>query len=218
MNSYAQKLLETQQQPSHKIKEIGDQWQTPKALAWGLFSTFSPRLGSIVIDIFADDCNALLPTYYTAAKNALNQDLAADLRKLGGSAGYGNPPYSRPFIDENGDAVTGMENIIDWCRKQREQGAKIMLLIKAATSEAWWPDDADFIQYIKGRVAFESPDWFIPATKEDKPSSAGFPSAVVIFDKTWCWEPRPKERLNRDDLIAQGNVILSMIDSQKEAA
>ncbi|EGR2446752.1 TPA: DNA N-6-adenine-methyltransferase [Vibrio cholerae] len=88
----------------------------------------------------------------------------------------------------------------------------------AATSEAWWPDDADFIQYIKGRVAFESPDWFIPATKEDNPSSAGFPSAVVIFDKTWCWEPRPKERLNRDDLIAQGNVILSMIDSQKEAA
>lgn len=218
MNHYAQKLLETQQQPSHKLKEIGDQWQTPKAIAWGLFSTFNARLGSIVIDIFADDCNTLLPSYYTAADNALTKNLAADLRKIGGSAAYGNPPYSRASFDDENNAITGMEHIIEWCRNQRDEGAKILLLIKAATSETWWPEDADFIQFIKGRVGFEAPDWFVPATPKDKPSSAGFPSAVVIFDKSWAWERRPTERLNRDDLIAQGNVILNMMAKQKEAA
>ncbi|EKO3894366.1 phage N-6-adenine-methyltransferase [Vibrio metschnikovii] len=217
MNHYAKALAETKSKSSHKLKEIGDQWQTPKAIAWGLFSTFSARLGSIVIDVFADDCNTLLPNYYTAADNALTQNLAADLRKIGGSAAYGNPPYSRPCFDDDENAITGMEHIIEWCRKQRDEGAKIMLLIKAATSESWWPEDADFIQFIKGRVGFEAPDWFVPETAKDKPSSAGFPSAVVIFDKSWAWERRPIERLSRDDLIAQGNVILEMMNKQVAA-
>jgi len=213
MNQYARSLLEVQQQPSHKLKEIGDQWETPKALAWGLFSTFNSRLGSIVLDIFADDCNALLPNYYTAKDNALVQNLAADLKKIGGSAAFANPPYSRPFIDDE-QYITGMTHIIDWCLKQREQGAKIMLLIKAATSEKWFTDKADFIQYIEGRIGFEAPSWYKPATDKDKPSSAGFASAVMIFDREWRWERRPVERLSRDDLLAQGNVILQMIDKQ----
>uniref|UniRef100_UPI003F588CEE DNA N-6-adenine-methyltransferase n=1 Tax=Vibrio cholerae TaxID=666 RepID=UPI003F588CEE len=150
MNQYAKALIETQSQESHQLKQIGDQWQTPKALAWGLFSYFSPRLGSIVLDIFAEDCNALLPNYYTAKDNALVQNLAADLKKIGGSAAFGNPPYSRPFMDDE-QYITGMTHIIEWCIKQRDQGAKIMLLIKAATSEKWFTDKADFIQYIEGQ-------------------------------------------------------------------
>lgn len=35
MNHYAQALAELQAQPDHELKQIGDQWQTPKALAWG---------------------------------------------------------------------------------------------------------------------------------------------------------------------------------------
>ena len=215
MNSYAKKLEELKSQDFHQQKEIGDQWQTPKSVAWGLFATFSARLGSIVIDIFADDCNHLLPNYYTAKTNALSQDLASDLRKLGGSAAFANPPYSRPFLDDDGAALTGMNNILDWCRVQRDNGAKIILLIKAATSEGWWPEDADFIQFIEGRITFEKPNWYTPK-EEEKSLSAGFPSAVVIFDKSWAWERRPIERLRRDDLVAQGKVMLSMMGGANE--
>ena len=37
MNHYAEALALLQAQPDHELKQIGDQWQTPKALAWGLF-------------------------------------------------------------------------------------------------------------------------------------------------------------------------------------
>ncbi|MND85312.1 DNA N-6-adenine-methyltransferase (Dam) [compost metagenome] len=108
-----------------------------------------------------------------------------------------------------------MEAILNYCREQRAQGAKIMLLIKAATSETWWPEDADFIQFISGRIGFEVPSWYIPRDpKKDKPSSSGFASAVVIFDTGWQGERRPEARLRRDDLITSGQIILDMIHRQ----
>lgn len=217
MNHYAQALAELQLQPDHELKQIGDQWQTPKALAWGLFHHFAPTLGPVVLDMFADDCNALVPNYYDAADNALTQELASDLRRLGGAA-YGNPPYSRPCVDGEGNHITGMEPILNFCREQRAQGAKIMLLIKAATSETWWPEDADFIQFISGRIGFEVPSWYVPRDpKKDKPSSSGFASAVVIFDASWHGERRPEARLRRDDLITTGQIILDMIHRQAVA-
>ncbi|MDX7778335.1 phage N-6-adenine-methyltransferase [Aeromonas hydrophila] len=217
MNHYAKALAELQLQPDHELKQIGDQWQTPKALAWGLFHQFAPTLGPVVLDMFADDCNALVPNYYDAEDNALTQELAADLRRLGGAA-YANPPYSRPCADDDGNPITGMEPILNFCREQRAQGAKIMLLIKAATSETWWPDDADFIQFISGRIGFEVPSWYVPRDpKKDKPSSSGFASAVVIFDAGWQDERRPEARLRRDDLITTGQIILDMIHRQAVA-
>lgn len=214
MNHYAKALAELQLQPDHELKQIGDQWQTPKALAWGLFHHFAPTLGPVVLDMFADDCNALVPNYYDAADNALTQELASDLRRLGGAA-YGNPPYSRPCVDGEGNPITGMEPILNFCREQRVQGAKIMLLIKAATSETWWPEDADFIQFISGRIGFEVPSWYVPRDpKKDKPSSSGFASAVVIFDANWQGERRPEARLRRDALITTGQIILDMIHRQ----
>lgn len=217
MNHYAKALAELQIQPDHELKQIGDQWQTPKALAWGLFHHFAPTLGPVVLDMFADDCNALVPNYYDAADNALTQELASDLRRLGGAA-YGNPPYSRPCVDGEGNHITGMEPILNFCREQRAQGAKIMLLIKAATSETWWPEDADFIQFISGRIGFEVPSWYVPRDpKKDKPSASGFASAVVIFDSSWHGERRPEARLRRDDLITTGQIILDMIHRQAVA-
>ncbi|WP_421254721.1 phage N-6-adenine-methyltransferase [Aeromonas sp. 600282] len=217
MNHYAKALAELQLQPDHELKQIGDQWQTPKALAWGLFHHFAPTLGPVVLDMFADDCNHLVPNYYDAADNALTQELASDLRRLGGAA-YGNPPYSRPCVDGEGNHITGMEPILNFCREQRAQGAKIMLLIKAATSETWWPEDADFIQFISGRIGFEVPSWYVPRDpKKDKPSASGFASAVVIFDASWQGERRPEARLRRDDLITTGQIILDMIHRQAVA-
>ncbi len=217
MNHYAQALAELQLQPDHELKQIGDQWQTPKALAWGLFHQFAPTLGPVVLDMFADDCNALVPNYYDAEDNALTQELAVDLRRLGGAA-YANPPYSRPCADSEGNPITGMEAILNYCREQRAQGAKIMLLIKAATSETWWPEDADFIQFISGRIGFEVPSWYVPRDpKKDKPSASGFASAVAIFDASWQGERRPEARLRRDDLITTGQIILDMINRQAVA-
>ena len=214
MNHYAQALAELQLQPDHELKQIGDQWQTPKALAWGLFHQFAPTLGPVVLDMFADDCNALVPNYYDAEDNALTQELANDLRRLGGAA-FGNPPYSRPCTDSEGNPITGMEAILNYCREQRAQGAKIMLLIKAATSETWWPEDADFIQFISGRIGFELPQWYKPRDpKKDKPTASGFASAVVIFDTSWQGARRPEARLRRDDLITSGQIILDMIHRQ----
>lgn len=217
MNHYAQALAKLQAQPDHELKQIGDQWQTPKALAWGLFHQFAPTLGPVVLDMFADDCNALVPHYYDAEDNALTQELAADLRCLGGAA-FGNPPYSRPCTDSEGNPITGMEAILNYCREQRALGAKIMLLIKAATSETWWPEDADFIQFISGRIGFEVPSWYVPRDpKKDKPSASGFASAVAIFDASWQGERRPEARLRRDDLITTGQIILDMINRQAVA-
>lgn len=217
MNHYAQALAELQAHPDHELKQIGDQWQTPKALAWGLFHQFAPTLGPVVLDMFADDCNALVPHYYAAEDNALTQELAADLRRLGGAA-FGNPPYSRPCADSEGNPITGMEAILNYCREQRALGAKIMLLIKAATSETWWPEDADFIQFISGRIGFEVPSWYVPRDpKKDKPSASGFASAVAIFDASWQGERRPEARLRRDDLITTGQIILDMIHRQAVA-
>lgn len=217
MNHYAEALALLQAQPDHELKQIGDQWQTPKALAWGLFHQFAPTLGPVVLDMFADDCNTLLPNYYDAEDNALTQDLAADLRRLGGAA-FANPPYSRPCVNGDGNAITGMEAILNYCRDQRDLGAKVMLLIKAATSETWWPEDADFIQFISGRIGFEVPSWYVPRDpKKDKPSSSGFASAVVIFDASWQGESRPEARLRRDDLVTTGQLILDMILRQAVA-
>lgn len=212
MNDYAQRLAELQQQPDHELKQIGDQWQTPKELAMGLFWHFTPKIGPIVLDLFADECNALCAEFYTSSDNALTQEWANDLRQLGGAA-FANPPYSRPQSDSDGTPITGIENILAYCREQRELGAKIMLLLKAGTSEGWWPEDADFIQFVSGRIGFKTPNWYVPRDpKKDKPSSSGFASAVVIFDKDWKWERRPIERLNRNDLETQGRMIMNMIE------
>ena len=214
MNAYAQRLAELQQQPDHVLKQIGDQWQTPQELAMGLFWHFTPKIGPIVLDLFADECNALCAEFYTSSDNALTQEWANDLRQLGGAA-FANPPYSRPESNSDGTPITGIENILAYCREQRELGAKIMLLIKAGTSEGWWPEDADFIQFISGRIGFKTPNWYVPRDpKKDKPSSSGFASAVVIFDKDWKWERRPFERLNRNDLETQGRMIMSMIEGR----
>lgn len=214
MNVYAQRLAELQQQPDHELKQIGDQWQTPEPLAFGLFWHFGPKIGPVVLDLFANDGNKLAANYYTAEINAFTQDWASDLKRFGGAA-FANPPYSRPCFDEDGTPITGIEHVLQYCREQREQGAKIMLLLKAATSDGWWPEDADFIQFISGRIGFQTPNWYVPRDpKKDKPSSSGFASAVIIFDKEWQWERRPSERLSRHLLETQGQIIIDMIESR----
>ncbi|GIU15701.1 lambda phage type II restriction-modification system DNA N-6-adenine-methyltransferase Dam [Shewanella sp. c952] len=201
--TYAQRLAKLKQQTQHYLKEVGDQWQTPPALFWGVFAKFGP----FVLDLFTDGSNNKCPNFYTVEDNALTQDWTAELK--GGKA-YANPPYSRASI-EDGNAVTGMRSIIKKTLLEREQGAKMVYVIKSATSEVWWPEDADHVCFIRGRISFDLPEWFKPANKKQEASSAGFACAIAVFDKEWQGERMGY--INRDDLLRDGQTMLGMVEA-----
>ncbi|MBM7070918.1 phage N-6-adenine-methyltransferase [Shewanella sp. 202IG2-18] len=197
MNNYTKQLNDTKAKDLHQLKEVGDQWRTPDDIFWGIFANFGP----FVLDLFTDGDNAKCERFYTCEQNALIQDWAQDLQ--GGKA-YANPPYSRSSY-EDGQAITGMRNIINKAIAEREQGAKLVFLIKAATSETWWPEEADHVCFIKGRVGFDLPKWF----KGKDASSSGFASAIVIFDKNW--KGSQQGYISRDQLKQDGNTLMKLM-------
>ena len=137
--------------PAHYLKEVGDQWRTPDLLFWGVNAMYGP----LVLDLFADESNAKCPAWYSAEDNALTQDWAGRLIELGGAA-FGNPPYSRSQYHEK-QAITGMTHIMSYASAQREKGGRYVFLVKSATSETWWPEDADHVCFIRGRIGFDLP-------------------------------------------------------------
>lgn len=201
-NAYCQALAEMRSKNAHKLKEVGDQWRTPDLLFWGINAMFGP----LVLDLFADDDNAKCPAWYTAEDNALTQDWSARLLELGG-AGYGNPPYSRSQYHEK-QAITGMTHIMKYAAAQREKGGRYVFLIKAAPSETWWPEDADHIVFIRGRIGFDLPGWFVPADEKQKPTSAFFAGAIAVFDKSWRGERF--SYINRTELEEKGRAFMTL--------
>lgn len=205
MNHYTRALAELKAKPAHKLGEVGDQWQTPPALFWGINAVFGP----FIIDLFTDAENSKCPRFYTAENNALVQDWAADL--AGGKA-FANPPYSRSAYDDDKQAITGMRNIMAKVMAEREKGARIVMLLKSATSEVWWPEQVDHVAFVRGRISFDLPQWFVPATDKDKAGNAGFAVAICVFDKEW--RGQPMQYIERDTLLAQGNAIIDMIEQR----
>lgn len=206
-SQYASALRELKTKQAHLLEEVGDQWRTPEDLFWGINAVFGP----FDMDLFTDGDNAHCARYYTAEDNALVQDWTADLN---GGKGFANPPYSRPCKDEDGNDMTGMITIMNKAKFERDQGAKLAFLIRGVPSETWWPEQADHICFIKGRVGFKLPDWFIPANDKQKASSAGFAGAIAIFDKEW--RGGPISYIHRDILRAQGKKLLDMIEAAAE--
>lgn len=204
-SQYAKKLTALKAQPCHKLKEVGDQWRTPDWLYWGVFANFGP----FVIDLFSDGDNAKCGRFYTAKDNALVQDWTKD---LAGGKGFFNPPYSRSSY-EDGQAITGMRNIIDKVMQERDKGAQVVGLIKAATSEVWWPEEADRVVFIRGRIGFELPEWFIPADKKQESTGAGFASAICIFDKSYRGERIGY--ISREKLRQDGETLMALISQQQ---
>ena len=202
LNKYCQALAALRSQPAHELKEVGDQWRTPDLLFWGINALFGP----LVLDLFADDDNAKCPAWYTAEDNALTQDWSERLAELGG-AGYGNPPYSRSQYHEK-QAITGMTHIMKYAAAQREKGGRYVFLIKAAPSETWWPEDADHIVFIRGRIGFDLPVWFVPADEKQKPTSAFFAGAIAVFDKSWRGERF--SYINRTELEEKGLAFMAL--------
>lgn len=201
-NKYCQALAALRSKPAHELKEVGDQWRTPDLLFWGINALFGP----LVLDLFADDDNAKCPAWYTAEDNALTQHWSERLAELGG-AGYGNPPYSRSQYHEK-QAITGMTHIMKYAAAQREKGGRYVFLIKAAPSETWWPEDADHIVFIRGRIGFDLPVWFVPADEKQKPTSAFFAGAIAVFDKSWRGERF--SYINRTELEAKGRAFMAL--------
>jgi phage N-6-adenine-methyltransferase len=178
-NKYTQALNELRGKASHELKEIGDQWCTPDNIFWGINAMFGP----LVLDLFTDGENSKCPDFYTAEDNALTHDWSERLAELNGAA-FANPPYSRAMQHDD-VYITGMRHIVDHTMAMREKGGRYVILIKAATSEVWWPENADHIAFIRGRIGFDVPKWFIPKDEKQVPSGAFFAGAVAVFDKNW---------------------------------
>lgn len=189
-------------QPVHYLKEVGDQWRSPDPLFWGINAMFGP----FVLDLFASDDNTKCPSWYTAEINALTQDWSEALSELGGAA-FANPPYSRSQYDGK-QAITGMRNIMNYTLAMREKGGRYVYLIKSATSEAWWPEEADHIVLIRGRISFDLPTWFKPADESQKPSGAFFAGAIAIFDKAWRGERF--SYISREELEEKGRAFMAL--------
>jgi phage N-6-adenine-methyltransferase len=203
LNPYCQALAELRTRPAHELKEVGDQWRTPDNIFWGINALFGP----LVLDLFTDGENNKCEAYYTAEDNALTQDWSERLAKLRGAA-YGNPPYSRAS-QHDGEYITGMRYIMQHASAMREKGGRYVFLIKAATSEIWWPEDADHVAFIRGRIGFDLPKWFVPKNVKQVPTGAFFAGAVVVFDKTW--RGPAMNYISRSDLEAHGDAFLSQI-------
>ena len=163
--------------------------------------------GPLVLDLFTDGENNKCDAYYTAEDNALTHDWSERLAELCGAA-YGNPPYSRAS-QHDGEYITGMRYIMQHASAMREKGGRYVFLIKAATSEVWWPEDADHVAFIRGRIGFDLPKWFIPKNEKQVPTGAFFAGAVVVFDKTW--RGPAMSYISRSELEAHGDAFLSQI-------
>lgn len=201
--NYSEKLATMKANPDILLKEIGDEWRTPDDLFLGINQLYGP----FVLDLFTDGENAKCATYYTAQDNALAQPWA---EFLDGGTAFANPPYSRSSYDQDGQPTTGMRHIVAKAMEERDKGARVVLLIKAAPSESWWPEHADHVCWIKGRVGFELPLW----AQHLKASSAGFGQAIVVFDKNWRGE---RERyIARDVLERQGQRLMNDIEQRAE--
>lgn len=204
MNTYINTLNTLKAEPHHYLSGIGDQWRTPDPLWWGI----NARFGPFTLDLFTDGQNSKCPAFYTAEDNALTQDWSARLAELGGAA-YANPPYSRAQQHE-GQYITGMAHIMQHTLAMRELGGRYVYLIKAATSESWWPENADHIAFIRGRIGFDMPEWFIPADEKQKPSGAFFAGAIAVFDKAWAGPQM--SYIRREELESEGRIYMAQID------
>lgn len=207
-NKYCRDLAELRSQPLHELKEVGDQWRTPDNIFWGINSMFGP----FVLDLFSDGENSKCEAYYTAEDNALAQDWSARVTELNGAA-FANPPYSRASMHED-EYITGMRYIMQHASAMRDKGGRFVFLIKAATSEVWWPEDADHVAFIRGRIGFDLPMWFVPKNEKQVPSGAFFAGAVVVFDKTW--RGQSMSYISRKDLEARGDAFMAQIRREAE--
>jgi len=130
-----------------------DNWETPQTFYNKLNSQFN-----FTLDPCATAHNTKCDKFYTPEEDGLSKSWANERV-------FVNPPYG---------------NISEWVEKayaESQKGALVVLLIPSRTDTKYWHDfimpAASKIYFVKGRLKFEN--------GEDKPNSAPFPSAVVVF-------------------------------------
>lgn len=68
-------------------------------------------------------------------------------------------------------------------------------------------EQADHVAFIRGRIPFELPKWFVAANEKQAVTTASFGIAVLIFDKDW---QGPKiSYLERNTLLSMGNDVMN---------
>ncbi|GKX61265.1 phage N-6-adenine-methyltransferase [Leminorella grimontii] len=205
---YFQQINRQRKKKSHYLKDVGDQWCTPDALFWAIDALYGP----LVLDLFSDGENSKCPYFYTIEDNALTKDWAAKLDEAKGAA-FANPPYSRSK-QYKGQYITGMSHIMRHTLEQRDKGGRYVYLVKVATAEEWWPaEQIDHVAFIRGRIPFELPKWFVAANNKQAVTTASFGIAVLVFDK--AWQGSKISYLYRDDLLSMGNEIMKKRDNQQ---
>jgi len=140
------------------------EWETPDSVFQPLKKEFN-----IVFDVCATLENTKCKAFFDKKINALSSSwlIANELADVSKFAVWMNPPYGR-----------GIEK---WVRKAYEESAKgatVVALLPARTDTSWFHNyihDKHEVRFLKGRIKFV-----------DAPSSAPFPSMIVIF--------RPKEK------------------------
>ncbi|HEX9704485.1 MAG TPA: DNA N-6-adenine-methyltransferase [Gemmatimonadales bacterium] len=134
-------------------------WQTPPALFEALH-----RIFAFDTDLFASESNALCATWYSEDRSAFDADWC-------GQRCFGNPPYSRGFMDP------AVEKAIE----QRDRAANIVLLIPAATDAQWYRrlEKHATIWLLAKRVRFINPDTGLPG--DSPPGGHG----VALLRPSW---------------------------------
>jgi site-specific DNA-methyltransferase (adenine-specific) len=134
------------------------EWETPQELFLPLKERFN-----IVLDVCATVKNSKCKAYFDKKANGLTADWAL-VNHFGvkNPSCWMNPPYGR-----------GIEH---WVRKAHEEslkGVTTVALLPARTDTSWFHGyihNKHEVRFIKGRIKFV-----------DAPSSAPFPSMIVIF-------------------------------------
>ena len=136
-------------------------WSTPQ----DFFDHLDQQFGPFTLDPCATEQNYKVKNYLTEKDNGLEQSWE-------GHTVFMNPPYGR--------------EIKHWIKKAYEEGQKdnttVVALLPARTDTKYWHEyvmKADCVFFLKGRLKFGGCD-----------NSAPFPSAIVVFRKTFHDFPR----------------------------
>jgi phage N-6-adenine-methyltransferase len=156
------------QRPSTSTQAVG----TPVRFLDAARRLFSIKEFSV--DLAADPSNAVCDVFLTEAVNALAPEVR--WRDYCGSKGWGwlNPPFKEigPWVEKA------------W--RESRNGARLMVLVPAATDTQWWDSHVRgkaYIIYIKGRFAFVG-------------HTAHYPKGLALLvyapflkggDRVWAW-------------------------------
>lgn len=133
-----------------------DEYETPLELFNALHEIFE-----FTLDPAASELSHMVDNYYTLEDDGLSKSWA-------GETCFINPPYSKAR---------------QWIEAATEEyvtsGVTSVMLLAARTETKYWHENiwphAAYIVFLKGRLKFEN------RIIEEKPSSAPYPSAIIIF-------------------------------------